>query len=94
MGKTSLYRQLVKKHFIQDLDSTRGIDNNTVDTVERRQLDPAEGGWKEKEKGSSGVNELFINGVANNLLGKLPELEKDAAPDKVMVDLKAEELLK
>lgn len=71
VGKTSLYRQLVKMPFKIDLDSTRGIDNNTVDTVERRPLGIEKGKWQEKDRGSE-PNERFTDALANELMGTLP----------------------
>ena len=46
VGKTSLFRSLTGKNFIEDLDSTRGIDNRLVDTlVDIRPISMA--AWKE-----------------------------------------------
>lgn len=45
-GKTSLYRLLVGKGFNPDQDSTRGIDNTVVETVDVRHV--ASDTWEEK----------------------------------------------
>lgn len=45
-GKTSLYRLLVRKKFNPNQDPTRGIDNNTVETVDTRHV--ASDTWEEK----------------------------------------------
>jgi len=39
VGKTSLYRQLVGLPYIKGLDATKGIDNNTVETVDTRSIE-------------------------------------------------------
>ena len=82
VGKTSLYRQLVGKEFKKDLDSTRGIDNNTVDTVDQRHVNT--GKWKEEDEPASG--EQFITALAGEVASKLPD---DAPKDE-----KGEEMVK
>lgn len=82
VGKTSLYRQLVKKEFKVDLDSTRGIDNNIVDTVEKRPLGVVKGKWQEK-KGKSDRNERFIDGLSNELMDALPQKPASEAAEDV-----------
>lgn len=47
VGKTSLYRQLVGKCYLEKMDSTRGIDNNKVDIVDARQVDISK--WEQQE---------------------------------------------
>ena len=79
MGKTSLYRQLVGKHYMPDLESTHGIDNTTVNTVDRRNVEIAK--WEEKEDPATG--EHFGQALAGELAGKFnnPVLkEKDPKP--------------
>lgn len=74
MGKTSLYRQLVGKEFLLDIISTRGIDNNIVDTVDRRSMivdRETEDQWKEKKTDDS--NEQFSDALASKLMEELPE---------------------
>ena len=75
VGKTSLYRQLVGKEFKKDLDSTRGIDNNTVDTVDQRHVDT--GKWKEEDEPASG--EQFTTALAGEVASRLPD---DAPKDE------------
>ena len=45
VGKTSLFRQLLRKPFDPKLERTRGIDNKTVDTVQKRDVDTAKENW-------------------------------------------------
>ena len=46
-GKTSLYKLIVGKEFDPEQDSTRGIDNNEVDTVDSRAV-TMNSAWSEK----------------------------------------------
>ena len=78
VGKTSLYRQLVGKEFKEDLESTRGIDNNTVDTVDRRVLDVE--AWQEKE--GTDVGEQFGDAVINMVVPQLPEKPSEGAHEE------------
>ena len=78
VGKTSLYRQLVGKEFKEDLESTRGIDNNTVDTVDRRVLDVE--AWQEKEATDAG--EQFGDAVINMVVPQLPEKPSEEAQEE------------
>ena len=48
-GKTSLYKLLVGKRFDPKQESTRGIDNNEVDTVDTRMVEMSSS-WKEKSE--------------------------------------------
>ena len=68
VGKTSLYRQLVGKDFKEDLDRTSGIDNNTVDTVDRRKVDINE--WKQRES----LEEVggFVKALSKEIVKNLP----------------------
>lgn len=84
VGKTSLYRQLVKKPFKIDLVSTRGIDNNIVDTVEKRPLGVVKGKWQEKDR-EPDRNERFIDGLSNELMGALPQKPAPEAAEDVEV---------
>ena len=73
VGKTSLYRQLVGKEFRQDLESTKGIDNNIVDTmVDERSITMEKSGniWHEIE-GSTG--ESFAKAVGEETRKRMPE---------------------
>ncbi len=67
VGKTSLYRQLVGKNFEREWCKTRGIDNNTVDTVDRRALDLNE--WEEKN--SPDVDGGFVKALSKKLVENL-----------------------
>ena len=49
VGKTSLYRQLVGKEFLKCLESTKGIDNNTVDTLVEERSVVTGNDWHENE---------------------------------------------
>ncbi len=69
VGKTSLFRQLVGKPYSKDLDSTRGIDNDTVYTAETRNLDKY---WKLKDE--LDTSEQFINALARQFLDTLLEI--------------------
>ena len=73
VGKTSLYRQLVGKEFLKDLDSTRGIDNNTVDTVDRRNVDADRENWQEKKELEMG--DEFANAVAREIKDDIDKLK-------------------
>ena len=77
VGKTSLYRQLVGKAFKQYLESTKGIDNNTVDTVDRRVLDVE--AWREKEGTDAGKQ--FGDAVINIVVPQLPEKPSELTPE-------------
>ena len=62
------------KEFLEEMDSTRGIDNNTVDTVDRRSVAvnrKTGDKWLEKEKTTS--NEQFSDAVAGQIVDKLPK---------------------
>ena len=82
------------KEFKEDLESTRGIDNNTVDTVDSRVLDVE--AWQEKEGTEAG--EQFGDAVINMVVPKLPEKpseeaheeeeEKVVKEDDLMADIK------
>ncbi len=77
MGKTSLYRQLVGKEYMKDLESTEGIDNNTVETVDRRNI--AVSKWEEKEDPDMG--EQFGQALAGELAGKFNKpAPKESSP--------------
>ena len=81
VGKTSLYRQLVGKIFIVDLDSTRGIDNNTVETVDIKiiSLDPEkQSAWKEV---SSDPSNTFTNAITEEAIKHMPELPEEQKTD-------------
>ena len=71
VGKTSLFRQLVRKPFLKDLERTRGIDNEAVETVQRIDIDTTEEKWFVKK--DLEPNEQFRNALAGEFIDKLPE---------------------
>ena len=75
VGKTSLYRQMVGKEFREDLDSTKGIDNNDVKTVDTRGVDIHDDNWKEKENPNAG--EQFIESLGEKVRADLPSKSAD-----------------
>ena len=87
VGKTSLYRQLVGKEFKENMDSTRGIDDNIVETVDRRSVDTEK--WQEKEDPGSG--EHFTKTLGAMVKPHLPD-KKSGDSEDVKVIL-VEELL-
>lgn len=89
VGKTSLYRQLVGKSFDENLQSTKGIDNNTVDTVDRRVVDIE--GWKEKDGTDTG--EQFGDAVINKVVPELPEKAPEKPRKEEGEEVKEEDLM-
>ena len=71
VGKTSLFRQLLRKPFDPNLERTRGIDNKTVDTVQKRDVDTAQENWLAKE--DFDTNEQFSDAIAACCINKLPK---------------------
>ena len=71
VGKTSLLRQFVGEPFKEVLDHTRGINNETVDTFQRIDIDTIKEEWVAKK--DSDINEQFIYGWAGNFMDKLRE---------------------
>ena len=71
-GKTSVYKLLVGKKFDPDQDSTRGIDNNVVETVDKRHI--ASVTWEEKtsDDQKQQSKKLFALGVAKEVRKELP----------------------
>ena len=71
-GKTSAYKLLVGKKFDPDQDSTRGIDNNVVETVDKRHITSST--WEEKtsDDQKQQSKELFALGVAKEVRKELP----------------------
>lgn len=88
VGKTSLYRQLVGMKFDLHLKSTEGIDNNTVDTVDRRSFNVDEGVWQEI---GSDVVERYGEAVMNNMAELMPGASESSQIEVVMEEM---ELLK
>ena len=71
VGKTSLFRQLVGKPFLKDMEQTQGIDNSIVETFERRNALSAGEQWT--VKGDGDQSEQFGNALAGEFMGRLPE---------------------
>ena len=80
-GKTSLYRLLVRKGFNPDQDSTMGIDNTVVETVDVRHV--ASDTWEEKtiDDQKKQSKNLFALGVVKEVKKELP-LDKEAVSTK------------
>ena len=78
VGKTSLYRQLVGKEFRQDLESTKGIDNNIVDTMVDERSIKSGNVWHEIE-GSTG--ESFAKAVGEETRKRMPEKKENKQTD-------------
>ena len=85
VGKTSLYRQMVGKEFLKDLDSTRGIDDNVVETVDRRDVDIHDDVWREMENPDAGKQ--FIKTLGAKVSAGLPS----KLPDEDNIDERVEE---
>ena len=77
VGKTSLYRQLVGKPFIENLNSTKeAIDNNTVETVDARNITLGQEGqssWKEVKLHPTNS---FANAITEDIR-HMPEIQKE-----------------
>ena len=74
-GKTSLYKLLVGKDFDLNQDSTQGIDNNEVDTVDSREITIE---WCEKSKDDQ-VKErerLHASAIIREIPPNQPQKEK------------------
>lgn len=92
VGKTSLYRQLVGKEFKPDLESTKGIDNKTVNTVDRRVVDIERAeAWQEKE--GTDIGEQFGDAVINTVVPDL-HVKPEEPKEEVVVGVGLRELLK
>lgn len=86
VGKTSLYRLLVRKGFNREQEPTRGIDDNEVDIVDVRAIAMGDGdGWEEKPKENQEeqLNKTYIDGMSETLHAELP-------PEKVKPEYKPE----
>ena len=81
VGKTSLYRLLVKKDFVENQQPTRGIDNNEVDIVDARSVTMGDE-WEEKPKENQEeqISKTYIDGMSETLLAELP-------PEKIKKEL-------
>ena len=68
VGKTSLYHLLVNKPFNPNQDSTRGIDNAIVDTVDTRHVGVKDWAEKDEHTVEQHADQQFVQGV----IGALP----------------------
>ena len=68
VGKTSLYHLLVQKPFNPNQDSTRGIDNTVVDTVDTRCVGAEDWAEKDQHMVEQHADQQFVQGV----IGALP----------------------
>ena len=68
VGKTSLYHLLVQKPFNPNQDSTRGIDNAIVDTVDTRHVGTEDWAEKDQHTVEQHADQQFVQGV----IGALP----------------------
>lgn len=84
VGKTSLFRQLVGKHFMKVMDRTRGIDNNEVETVDTRNVKIDKEQWTEKKVVD--VGERFSNELLGEFNEKLPKKAQEEHDGDVMVE--------
>lgn len=91
VGKTSLFRQLVGKDFMEDMDRTRGIDNNEVDTVDARNVKIDKEQWKEKE--AADVGERFSNELLGEFNEKLPKKALEEGDDVTIESISEADLL-
>ena len=80
-GKTSLYRLLVRKGFNPDQDSTKGIDNTVVETIDVRHV--ASDTWEEKtiDDQKKQSKNLFALGIVKEVKKELP-LDKEVVSTK------------
>ena len=88
VGKTSLYRLLVRKDFDQNLMPTRGIDDNEVDIVDERSVTMGDE-WEEKPKENreEQINKTYIDGVLETLHAELPPeevIKEEHEPEPVL----------
>ena len=60
VGKTSLLRQLVREPFKEVLDRTRGINNETVDTVQRINIEIDKEEWVAKKDSDKNYQFLYV----------------------------------
>jgi len=92
VGKTSLIRLLMGKEFILELDPTRGIDNQVVDTVDVMPINTTK--WEEvkREDQAKENDDLLVNGVVEEM-GQLPPLHRDKPGEKKAVKPISEERL-
>ena len=94
VGKTSLYRLLVRKDFNQDLKPTKGIDGNDVDIVDERSVTMGDK-WKEKPKKNQEeqIGEIYVNCMSETLHAELPpkKIKQKYEPEPVLSE---DELMK
>ena len=92
VGKTSLIRLLMGRKFNSELDPTRGIDNNIVDTVDMRSISATK--WEEvkREDQAKENDDLLVNGVVEEM-GEWEPLRRDKQGGKQAVESISEESL-
>ena len=83
VGKTSLLRQLVREPFQEVYEPTRGINNETVDTVQKISIDTDKEEWAAMK--DSYVNEKFTYGLAGEFMNKYQEKHSEIADDVDLV---------
>ena len=84
VGKTSLYRLLVRKNFVKHLQPTRGIDDNEIDIVDERSVTMGDE-WEEKPKENKEeqISKTYIDGVLDTLDAELPPHEEEKKKKEV-----------
>ena len=90
VGKTSLYHLLVQKPFNPNQDSTRGIDNTIVDTVDTRHVGVEDWAEKDKHTVEQHADQQFVQGVVGALPSDLFAQSDSPTPESELQD----ELLK
>ena len=80
VGKTSLYRQLVGKPYIEKLDPTKGIDNNTVETVDTRSIKLVGKDQSIWEEVTGIPSSSFTKAMTEKAIEEMPETEKKDEP--------------
>ena len=71
VGKTSLFRQLVGKPYLKDMERTQGIDNSIVETLETKNVCTIEEQWA--VRGDGDQSEQFGNALAGEFMNRLPD---------------------
>ena len=72
VGKTSLFRQLVGKPHLKNMERTKGIDNKIVETFETKSVcTTGEKPWT--VKGDGDKSNRFDDALAGEVMGRLPD---------------------
>ena len=77
VGKTSLYRQLVGKLYIKELDPTKGIDNNTVETADTRNIKLVGEDQSIWEEVTGVPSSSFTKALTEKAIEEMPEAEEE-----------------